>query len=440
VGRCNPGPPSLCASRDFMTGFDNDPKTKPDCWPIARGSGESVPMMRAMTAFGAVATAFAFFSPEALARATSHPHADSRVHVAKPGAGHSRHRTEAPAEGAEGPGKKRETSGSRLATRNDDGLLEFEEPADAPGVTGRSKSIMKLEAAPADEHHGKKHAKGRRARPLPPNASWRPYRREPWRRGYVSVSGHGKSWSGFLVGRDGEVLPAARRSLSAALASWRTGKEMLMDEQLLALISDVSDEFGGRPIRIVSGYREHSFAPGSKHKMGQAFDFSVPGVPNEALRDFLRTLPDVGVGYYPNSTHVHLDVREKFTYWVDYSTPGAHPLYSYDRRVAKMTPAQRQIAAALDALAARREPLGRPATAGVERRVPLALTTDESRAKSAAPPPRAAFQRVELAPALPALATVPDAGSFRRAVDADAGVGHDAGAARPDAGARPAIR
>jgi hypothetical protein len=438
-------------------------------------------MMRAMTAFGAVATAFVFLSPEALARATpqktpaevlAHPsrsakspsrspkpspgpaRASSRS-VASPDVGSAAHATALPekagtkhskgtpeAKVAERSAPKREASSGRTTTRDDGAFLEFEEPSDAPAVASRSKSVMKLDPAehPDDgKSHGKKHAKGRPVRPLPPNASWRPYRHEPWRRGYVSVSGHGKSWSGFLVGRDGEVLPVARRSLSAALASWRTGREMLMDEHLLALIADVSDEFGGRPIRIVSGYREHSFAPGSKHKVGQAFDFSVPGVPNDALRDFLRTLPDVGVGYYPNSTHVHLDVRDKFTYWIDYSTPGAHPLYSYDRRIAKMTPAQRQIAAALDALASRREPLGRPATAGVERRVPLALTTDESRAKSAAPPPRAAFPHMDFAPALPALTAAPDAGGGRAAQEPDSGIGRDAGAAR-DAGGSPAIR
>jgi len=35
----------------------------------------------------------------------------------------------------------------------------------------------------------------------------------------------------------------------------------------------------------------------------------------------------VGVGYYPNSTFVHLDVRSLPTYWVDYSKPGEPPRY-----------------------------------------------------------------------------------------------------------------
>lgn len=193
--------------------------------------------------------------------------------------------------------------------------------------------------------------KVRPVRPVPPNATWLAYRRPPWRRGYATLSGHGKKWSGYLVGPDGEVLPEARQALSSTLSSWRTGKQVMIDDRLIQLIADVSDEFGGRPIRIVSGYRETSYAPDSKHKVGQAFDFSIPGVPNEMLRDFLRSLPDVGVGYYPNSTHVHLDVRDKPTYWVDYSRPGQAPMYSYDRRIAVLSAAERAeraLAAALE--------------------------------------------------------------------------------------------
>jgi hypothetical protein len=52
-------------------------------------------------------------------------------------------------------------------------------------------------------------------------------------------------------------------------------------------------------------------------------------VPNEALRDFMRGFDDVGVGYYPNSSFVHLDVREVNTYWIDYSGPGEAPQYRH---------------------------------------------------------------------------------------------------------------
>jgi LysM repeat protein len=49
---------------------------------------------------------------------------------------------------------------------------------------------------------------------------------------------------------------------------------------------------------------------------------------SSALRDYLLTLPHVGVGYYPNSTFVHLDVRGQKTYWVDVSHPGQPPRYA----------------------------------------------------------------------------------------------------------------
>lgn len=177
--------------------------------------------------------------------------------------------------------------------------------------------------------------------PPPPGASWAPFMKPAWRRGYVTIQGHGRQWKGYVIGPREQVLPLARQRISHVLASWRTGKEVLVDDRLVRLLAHVSDVFGGRPIRIVSGYREKSYAPKSKHKLGRAVDFSIPGVPNAVVRDYLRTLSDVGVGYYPNSTHVHLDVRQKSGYWVDYSRPGQPPKYrrkkSRDGRVAVRT-------------------------------------------------------------------------------------------------------
>jgi LysM repeat protein len=168
-------------------------------------------------------------------------------------------------------------------------------------------------------------------RPAPAGASWAPYMKPAWRRGYITISGHGREWSGYVIGPDEEVLPRAQQRISRTLASWRTGKYVEIDERLIRLIAHVSDVFGGRTVRIVSGYREKSHAKRSKHQTGEALDFSIPGIPNEALRDYLRTLPDVGVGYYPNSTHVHLDVREGSGYWIDDSRPGKPPAYRHQK-------------------------------------------------------------------------------------------------------------
>jgi hypothetical protein len=63
---------------------------------------------------------------------------------------------------------------------------------------------------------------------------------------------------------------------------------------------------------------------------GLACDFRVVGVPNTELRDYLRgNMQKVGVGYYPNSSFVHLDVRkDRSAFWIDYSGPGERAMYS----------------------------------------------------------------------------------------------------------------
>ncbi|MGH7328661.1 MAG: DUF882 domain-containing protein, partial [Polyangiaceae bacterium] len=75
-------------------------------------------------------------------------------------------------------------------------------------------------------------------------------------------------------------------------------------------------------------YSPTQYTPHSNHNLGRAMDFRVEGVPNEALRDYCRTLKNVGVGYYPNSTFVHLDVRTTPAYWIDFSKPGEPPRYN----------------------------------------------------------------------------------------------------------------
>ena len=102
------------------------------------------------------------------------------------------------------------------------------------------------------------------------------------------------------------------------------------DPRLVALIGIVSNHFGGKTLEVVSGFRAYTptqYTPHSNHNYGKALDFRIRGVPNEALRDFCRTLRNAGCGYYPNSTFVHMDVRDTKAYWVDISRPGEAPRY-----------------------------------------------------------------------------------------------------------------
>ncbi len=157
------------------------------------------------------------------------------------------------------------------------------------------------------------------------------YAKRPKRKGFLRLRGTGASWKGLAVDRKGRVRKKAEAGVAKALASWRTGKREHINRRLIRMLVRVSDHFGGRPIRVVSGYRPYrqgQYTPHSRHNEGRAVDFFVPGVPNEVVRDFCRKLPNVGVGYYPNSTFVHLDVRGVRTYWIDYSGPGEAPRYA----------------------------------------------------------------------------------------------------------------
>jgi len=103
----------------------------------------------------------------------------------------------------------------------------------------------------------------------------------------------------------------------------------LPEPRLALLIAAISDHFGGRPIRVVSGFREvRGFTrETSRHVRGHAMDMSVGGVSKRALWDFCRSLAQTGCGLYPRSSFVHVDVRQTESQWVDWSGPGRRPRY-----------------------------------------------------------------------------------------------------------------
>ncbi len=122
----------------------------------------------------------------------------------------------------------------------------------------------------------------------------------------------------------GSVLSAFERMMRQGNATHTP------DPRLVALVGIVSSHFGGKPLEVVSGYRAYTptqYTPHSNHNLGRALDFHIQGVSNEALWEFCRTLRNAGCGYYPNSTFVHLDVRDTKTFWIDRSRPGEPPKY-----------------------------------------------------------------------------------------------------------------
>jgi uncharacterized protein YcbK (DUF882 family) len=130
--------------------------------------------------------------------------------------------------------------------------------------------------------------------------------------------------------RRGRQSPTALKTFEKMLRSAGSQTHPI-DPRLIALAAIVSNHFGSRKLEYISGFRPYTptqYTPHSNHNLGRAMDFRVDSVPNEVLRDYCRTLKNVGVGYYPNSTFVHLDVRTSPAYWIDYSKPGEVPRYN----------------------------------------------------------------------------------------------------------------
>jgi uncharacterized protein YcbK (DUF882 family) len=133
-----------------------------------------------------------------------------------------------------------------------------------------------------------------------------------------------------IASRHGHASPTALASFEKLMRS-AGGLTHPPDPRLIELVGIVSNHFGSRRIEVISGFRPFSptqYTAHSNHNIGHALDFRVVGVPNEVLRDYCRTLKDVGVGYYPNSTFVHLDVRSSPGFWIDFSRPGEPPRYN----------------------------------------------------------------------------------------------------------------
>lgn len=128
---------------------------------------------------------------------------------------------------------------------------------------------------------------------------------------------------------DGRFTKKQLRGWNHFMRCWHTGRQHAMNPRLAELIYDTARHFEFAPLRLYDGYRAPIVArqkgnTKSPHKRGIAADFVVEGVDNKTLRDYLFTTYDkVGVGYYPNSSFVHLDVRPKGkAFWIDYSYPG----------------------------------------------------------------------------------------------------------------------
>lgn len=99
------------------------------------------------------------------------------------------------------------------------------------------------------------------------------------------------------------------------------GSEHPIDPRLLDAAYALQRHFKAGEVRFLSGYRKPKRL-GSNHGYGRALDLVVPGATDQEVAEFARAMGFVGVGIYPTSGFVHLDVRDRSFFWVDKSGPG----------------------------------------------------------------------------------------------------------------------
>jgi uncharacterized protein YcbK (DUF882 family) len=139
----------------------------------------------------------------------------------------------------------------------------------------------------------------------------------------------GKAHEIAMFDADGNLRHDALAELRELMTDPRSGIDHPTHWRLATLLIAIQAHFPRATIEIVSGYRHVSrHTDRSNHTRGRAADIRVSGVANRRLFELLRrSFAEVGVGYYPNGTFVHIDVRDKATIWVDYSGADQTPCY-----------------------------------------------------------------------------------------------------------------
>ena len=115
--------------------------------------------------------------------------------------------------------------------------------------------------------------------------------------------------------------PSALDQLNEYLRDHRTGDLHPYDPRVFDLLHDLSVKLGHAyaEIDVICGYRSswsneflrahgHGVARHSLHMQAMAIDIRIPVVQTLAVRDAALAMRRGGVGYYPKSDFVHVDV------------------------------------------------------------------------------------------------------------------------------------
>lgn len=119
---------------------------------------------------------------------------------------------------------------------------------------------------------------------------------------------------------NGKYIGGAMREIDKIMRDHRTGLVKAMDKDLIDLIHRLNARLEtNEPFEIISGYRcpatnaslrrkSSGVARNSYHMRAMAMDLNVPGRDLPKIRKAAMSLRGGGVGYYPKSDFVHVDV------------------------------------------------------------------------------------------------------------------------------------
>jgi uncharacterized protein YcbK (DUF882 family) len=140
---------------------------------------------------------------------------------------------------------------------------------------------------------------------------------EPPPRRLSLVNAHtGETFSGAY--RDGRgPIATAMQDLSIFLRDFHCGEAIPINIGVIDFLGSVLDAVGATRATVLSGYRTPAtnamladttfgVAEHSQHMYGRALDFYLPARLEEAMKA-ARTMQWGGVGWYPNSSFIHID-------------------------------------------------------------------------------------------------------------------------------------
>jgi uncharacterized protein YcbK (DUF882 family) len=119
---------------------------------------------------------------------------------------------------------------------------------------------------------------------------------------------------------NGRYVPDALAEAMRVLRDWRNGEEHVMDPRLFDALHAINAKLEtSQPFQIISGYRSpttnamlHARSAGvasnSQHTLGKASDVRIQGVDLRNLHKAALSVSAGGVGFYPVSNFVHVDV------------------------------------------------------------------------------------------------------------------------------------